>query len=281
VNIWQPSTGRGFRTGSDVTIQVNSFGGDGTVAKVEFFSGSEKIGEAEGGNLSTTWKKVPEGEHRLKAKVTDGSGNTGESPEVQITVGSRISGVFVEAETGTGDAASKNNDGASGGKVLSDFRGNKKIEYVIEVAERVPNAQVAIRATGGSGRFRIKLGPADGNLRDRGTVHFPGRQVFVWKKRPVGGVIEPGRYRLVLETGRKRDSGALDVVGIVSDAAFALLPNKVAGPPRRRDRRRKSNRRRPRASRRRRRPRRSPPSARGPTKSSQRALIRARSPRRK
>ena len=229
VNIWQPPTGKVFRTGSDVTIKVNSFGGDGTVAKVEFFRGSEKIGEAPGGKRSTTWKNVPEGEHKLKARVTDGSGNTGESPEVQITVGSRIPGVFVEAETGAGDADSEDYDGASGGKALSNFRGGgKKIEFVIKVGRRVPNAQVAIRGGWGAGRTRIKLGPADGNVRDRGSVQFPGKQEFVWKKRPLGGDIEPGRYRLVLETGRRRGGGAIDVVGIVSDAAFELLPNKVA-----------------------------------------------------
>lgn len=230
VGIREPSTGKVLKTGSNITVDVYTFGGDGTVAKVEFFRGSTKIGEARGDQPSITWRNVPEGEHKLRAKVTDGSGNTGESSEVPITVRSRIPGVFVEAETGVGDADSKGYDGASGRKALSAFRGaKKKIEFVIQVTRRIPDAHAAVRGASGNGQTTVSFGPVGGKMSGRGSFSFPGNQKFVWRKRALKGAIDPGKYRLQLTTGQRRGGGVIDVVGVVSGPAFDLLPNRVAG----------------------------------------------------
>ena len=70
-----------------VTLAATASDVDGTVAKVEFYSGSTKVGEATQTPYSFGWQNVPEGNYRLIARAIDNLGATGDSTPVTLTVG--------------------------------------------------------------------------------------------------------------------------------------------------------------------------------------------------
>src|SRR5436309_3370656 len=59
---------------------------DGTVAKVEFFNGSSKLGEDTTAPYSFSWTGVPAGSYTLTGRATDDLGATTTSAASTITV---------------------------------------------------------------------------------------------------------------------------------------------------------------------------------------------------
>ncbi len=57
---------------------------DGTIAKVEFFAGTEKLGEATHAPLELTWSGVPSGTYSLVARATDNLGISTSSAPVAV-----------------------------------------------------------------------------------------------------------------------------------------------------------------------------------------------------
>jgi uncharacterized protein YjdB len=86
VSITSPLTGTNFEPGSDITITVDAEDSDGTVSKVEFFEGSNLLGEDSTAPYSYTWTDVAEGDYALTAKATDNEGGARTSLSAQITV---------------------------------------------------------------------------------------------------------------------------------------------------------------------------------------------------
>lgn len=88
VSISSPSEGATFSSGSNITITAAANDTDGTVSKVEFFEGANKIGEDTTGPtpFTFTWTNVPAGSYTLSAKATDNDGATATSDPVHITV---------------------------------------------------------------------------------------------------------------------------------------------------------------------------------------------------
>ena len=90
VSITSPANAAVFNPGDDVTINaavtVNAAGT--TITKVEFFEGANYLGEDTTEPYSYTWPSVPQGQYILTAKVTDGTGRSGTSGPVSISVGS-------------------------------------------------------------------------------------------------------------------------------------------------------------------------------------------------
>lgn len=88
VSITSPSGGATFTAGSNVTINASASDSDGTVAKVEFFQGSTKLGEDTSSPYSYTWTAPASGTYSLTARATDNAAATTTSSAVSITVGS-------------------------------------------------------------------------------------------------------------------------------------------------------------------------------------------------
>lgn len=88
VNISSPAEGATFASGSNITITANANDTDGTVSKVEFFEGANKLGEdtTGPGPFTFTWNNVAAGGYTLSAKATDDDGATATSDPVHITV---------------------------------------------------------------------------------------------------------------------------------------------------------------------------------------------------
>ena len=70
----------------DIAISADASDGDGTISKVEFFTGRNKLGEATTSPYSITWSNVPAGGYSLYAIATDNTGVTASSLPVLITV---------------------------------------------------------------------------------------------------------------------------------------------------------------------------------------------------
>jgi bacillolysin len=88
VSITSPAEGAAFPSGSNITITASAADSGGTVTKVEFFEGANKLGEDTTGPspYSFSWNNVPAGSYTLTAKATDNDGAAATSGPVHITV---------------------------------------------------------------------------------------------------------------------------------------------------------------------------------------------------
>jgi PelA/Pel-15E family pectate lyase len=93
-----PANNSTFLPGATISIRANAADADGTVSRVEFFNGSDKLGEDATAPYEYNWANPPSGIHLLRARATDNRGAIGESSTVMVTVGAPISGAseFIE-----------------------------------------------------------------------------------------------------------------------------------------------------------------------------------------
>jgi len=92
VSITSPANNASFTPPATVTIQASASDADGSIAKVEFFNGATKLGEATSTPYSYTWTNVAAGTYSLTAKATDNANASTTSATVSITVGTVTGG---------------------------------------------------------------------------------------------------------------------------------------------------------------------------------------------
>jgi hypothetical protein len=83
----QPANGASFTAPATVNLAATASDADGTVATVEFFNGTTKVGEDTTAPYSLTWSGVAAGTYMLTARATDDLGATTTSSVSTITVG--------------------------------------------------------------------------------------------------------------------------------------------------------------------------------------------------
>ena len=87
VVITNPSSGTViYEPNNNVNIIADAFDPDGSIKKVEFFSGSTKLGEKTSYPWSFSWNNIPVGSYTLWARATDNNNATARSSNVYITV---------------------------------------------------------------------------------------------------------------------------------------------------------------------------------------------------
>lgn len=86
VNLTSPTSGASFVAGADITINANATDSDGSIAKVEFYNGSVKLGEAVTAPYSFIWSNFTVGSYSLTAKAFDNLGLVTVSTGVNITI---------------------------------------------------------------------------------------------------------------------------------------------------------------------------------------------------
>ena len=86
VTLTQPPNGATFTSPATVSLAATASDPDGSVAKVEFFSGATKLGEDTTAPYAWTWSGVGAGTYTLTARVTDDLGFTTTSATATITV---------------------------------------------------------------------------------------------------------------------------------------------------------------------------------------------------
>jgi Bacterial Ig domain/FG-GAP-like repeat/FG-GAP repeat len=86
VSLTSPVSGSTFVAPANVILTANAVDADGSISKVEFYSGLSKIGEALNEPYSFTWNGVPAGSYSLTARAIDNAGTVATSSTVSITV---------------------------------------------------------------------------------------------------------------------------------------------------------------------------------------------------
>lgn len=86
VSITSPTDGSIFEAGAGIPFHTRVTDANNDVTKVEFFSGSTKLGESVSAPYSFIWTNATPGAHTITAKATDARNLTGTSGEVRVTV---------------------------------------------------------------------------------------------------------------------------------------------------------------------------------------------------
>lgn len=86
VSITSPASNASFSAPASINIQATATDSDGTIAKVEFFNGGSKLGEATTAPYSFTWANVAAGTYSLTAKATDNANGATTSAAVTVVV---------------------------------------------------------------------------------------------------------------------------------------------------------------------------------------------------
>jgi hypothetical protein len=82
----QPLVGASFTVGQAILIEALASDGDGSIARVEFYAGSTKIGEDSQAPYALQWIGAPAGSHLLRAVAIDNLGASVSSAPHPITV---------------------------------------------------------------------------------------------------------------------------------------------------------------------------------------------------
>lgn len=86
VSLTSPVPGAAFTAPATVTIAATASDSDGTVARVEFYSGNVKVGETTASPFSYVWSSVPAGTYSLTARAYDDQGLVSASSPVKFSV---------------------------------------------------------------------------------------------------------------------------------------------------------------------------------------------------
>ncbi len=86
VGMTSPANGATFQTGETITLTADASDSDGTVSKVEFYIGTNKVGEDTTAPYEVTTTIVNVGSYNVTAKATDNDGATTTSTGVDIEI---------------------------------------------------------------------------------------------------------------------------------------------------------------------------------------------------
>lgn len=102
-----------------LVLKATATDSDGTIAKVEFFDGTNKLGEDTTSPFEYTWNGATPGVHEITAKATDNAGKTTTTVKTSITVNARF----------TLSGTVKREDGSAMNGVALSLIGNAQIKY--------------------------------------------------------------------------------------------------------------------------------------------------------
>ena len=86
VSITSPISGQSFAAPASLTITAAASDSDGSIAKVEFYAGSQLIATDTTSQYQAAWNNVAAGSYSLKAVAYDNRGGTRESGAVAVTI---------------------------------------------------------------------------------------------------------------------------------------------------------------------------------------------------
>lgn len=87
VTLQSPSAGAVVPLGVPLPMQADAADGDGSIARIEYYSAGLKIGEATAAPWTFTWPQPWPGAHLITAIAIDNAGNRGFATPVRIEVG--------------------------------------------------------------------------------------------------------------------------------------------------------------------------------------------------
>ncbi len=90
VRLVAPFGGASYGYGSNIHLEARASDLDGTVARVEFFAGATKLGEAAASPFTFDWSSAAPGGYALTARAIDNLGTVGDSAPVTVAVTMRL-----------------------------------------------------------------------------------------------------------------------------------------------------------------------------------------------
>jgi hypothetical protein len=85
--ITAPVANARFAVGAPIEIVATANDPDGTIARIEFYNGADKLGEDTTAPYGLAWTSAPQGNHRLIVRAVDNLGGSADSVPVPVTVG--------------------------------------------------------------------------------------------------------------------------------------------------------------------------------------------------
>ncbi|MDJ1480078.1 Ig-like domain-containing protein, partial [Cytophagaceae bacterium YF14B1] len=86
VSLTNPVANASYPTGSSINLTATATDADGSIAKVEFYVGTTKVGEKTSSPYSFSWNATTAGTYALTAKATDNKGGVTTSSAVNVTI---------------------------------------------------------------------------------------------------------------------------------------------------------------------------------------------------
>jgi fibronectin type 3 domain-containing protein len=86
VNLTSPASGSQFTAPADIAIGASANDSDGSIARVEFYSGGAKLGEDTTGPFAFAWNGVPAGTYAISVVAFDNQGVSTQSATANVTV---------------------------------------------------------------------------------------------------------------------------------------------------------------------------------------------------
>lgn len=90
ITLTSPAEGQHFTSPANLPLAATAVDPDGSVAKVEFYAGSQWLGSTASTPYAFTWNSVPSGQQRLIARAIDNLGLATDSAPVNVTVGAPV-----------------------------------------------------------------------------------------------------------------------------------------------------------------------------------------------
>ena len=86
ISITSPTNNEQFENNTNISIEVSATDTDGSIEKVEFYEGNNKIGESSSEPFTFIWQNVSTGQYDITARATDNNGATTNSNSIEIIV---------------------------------------------------------------------------------------------------------------------------------------------------------------------------------------------------
>ena len=99
VTLSSPGDNATFNAGGNITLTASATDFDGSIAKIEFYQGTTKLGEDVSSPYSVSWNNVPAGYYVLTARALDNGGADSTSEPIEIFVnatGGSLSGAVTK-----------------------------------------------------------------------------------------------------------------------------------------------------------------------------------------
>ncbi|MBI1767585.1 MAG: T9SS type A sorting domain-containing protein [Bacteroidetes bacterium] len=157
VSMVYPANRANYPTGSSIPLAANASDPDGTIAKVEFFNGTTKLGEVLTSPYHFVWSDPPAGKASLTVRAKDNQNGITTSTTIPITITSGtlldststgiVFGLYAPEATLTGTMTLTMDSTASRGSYFSVSEGNGKNDSLPPPATATFNFQLPISDT--------------------------------------------------------------------------------------------------------------------------------------
>ena len=95
ISLTNPTNNSVFTAPADIMLQADATDSDGTIAKVEFYNGTNKLGEDTSSPFSFHWTGVAAGNYTLRASAIDNLGASNVSTDISIIVRNSASPILL------------------------------------------------------------------------------------------------------------------------------------------------------------------------------------------